>query len=71
MTAANAGISDAEFFRLRGFGQKLGFGQRPALLIVDMANAFTNPAMPLGAKLDSQIEAIQRLLRQPTIAARR
>ena len=63
MTAANAGSSDADFFRQRGFGQKLGFGQRPALLIVDMAKAFTNPGMPLGAKLDSQIEAIQLLLR--------
>lgn len=63
MASANAGSSDAEFFRQRGFGQKLGFGQRPALLVVDMVNAFTNPAMPLGAKLDSQMEAIQLLLR--------
>lgn len=55
--------SDAEFFQQRGFGQKLGFGQRPALLIVDMVKAFTNPEMPLGANLDSQIEAIQLLLR--------
>src|SRR6201998_1070197 len=54
--------SDAEFFQQRGFGQKLGFGQRPALLIVDMVKAFTNPEMPLGAKLDSQIEGIQLLL---------
>jgi nicotinamidase-related amidase len=63
MTAPNASSSDAEFFRQRGFGQKLGFGKQPALLIVDMVNAFTNAAMPLGAKLDSQIEAIQLLLR--------
>ena len=35
--------SDAEFFEQRGFGQKLGFGLRPALLIVDMVKAFTNP----------------------------
>lgn len=63
MTPPNVGTSDAEFFQQRGFGQKLGFGQRPALLIVDMVNAFTNPAMPLGAKLDTEIEAIQRLLR--------
>src|ERR1700751_1384873 len=61
MTPPNS--SDAEFFQQRGFGQKLGFGQRPALLVVDMAKAFTNPEMPLGAKLDSQIEAIQLLLR--------
>ena len=63
MTAANTLPSDAEFFKQRGFGQKLGFGERPALLIVDMAKAFTNPEMPLGANLDSQIEAIQALLR--------
>src|SRR5438309_6552661 len=63
MTSPKAGSSDAEFFQQRGFGQKLGFGQRPALLIVDMAKAFANPGMHLGAKLDSQIEAIQLLLR--------
>ena len=63
MTAPNAVPSDAEFFQQRGFVQKIGFGQRPALLIVDMVNAFTNPGMPLGAKLDRQIEAIQLLLR--------
>jgi maleamate amidohydrolase len=63
MTPPQEVSSDAEFFQQRGFGQKLGFGQRPALLIVDMVRAFTNPAMPLGATLDSQIEAIQQLLR--------
>ena len=55
--------SDAEFFEQRGFGQKLGFGLRPALLIVDMVKAFTNPDMPLGADLESQIAAIQSLLK--------
>lgn len=63
MSAPNARPSDADFFQQRGFGQKLGFGERPALLIVDMAKAFTNPAMPLGSNLDKQIEAIQQLLR--------
>jgi maleamate amidohydrolase len=56
-------LSDAEFFQQRGFGQKLGFGLRPALLVVDMVRAFTNPAMPLGANLESQIVAIQPLLK--------
>jgi maleamate amidohydrolase len=63
MTPPNAVPSDAEFFQQRGFGQKLGFGQRPALLVVDMAKAFTNPEMPLGSNLDKQIEAVQQLLR--------
>jgi nicotinamidase-related amidase len=54
--------SDAEFFRLRGFGLKIGFGERPALLVVDMLKAFTNPQMMLGANLDKEIEAIKPLL---------
>src|ERR1700730_15715813 len=56
-------LSDDEFFEQRGFGQRLGFGLRPALLVVDMVKAFTNPDMPLGANLESQIAAIQPLLR--------
>ena len=56
-------LSDAEFFERRGFGQKLGFGLRPALLVVDMIKAFTNPDMPLGADLEGQIAAIQPILR--------
>jgi maleamate amidohydrolase len=56
-------LSDADFFQQRGFGQKLGFGLRPAFLVVDMIKAFTNPDMPLGADLERQIAAIQPLLR--------
>ncbi len=41
-------ISDEEFFRQRGFGIKIGFGARPALLVVDLALAFTDAARPLG-----------------------
>lgn len=54
--------SDAEFFRQRGFGLKIGFGERPALLVIDMLKAFTNPQMMLGANLDKEIEAIEPLL---------
>jgi maleamate amidohydrolase len=54
--------SDAEFFKQRGFGLKIGFGERPALLVIDMLKAFTNPQMMLGADLDKEIEAIKPLL---------
>lgn len=57
-----AQLSDEEFFKQRGFGMRIGFGERPALLVVDMLKAFTNPAMMLGANLDAQIEAHQPLL---------
>jgi maleamate amidohydrolase len=54
--------SDAEFFQQRGFGLKIGFGERPALLVIDMLKAFTNPQMMLGANLDNEIEAIKPLI---------
>jgi nicotinamidase-related amidase len=57
-----SGKDDEEFFRQRGFGLKIGFGNKPALIVIDMINAFTNPEMPLGANLDPQIEAIKPLI---------
>jgi maleamate amidohydrolase len=57
-----ASKSDEEFFKQRGFGLKIGFGERPALIVIDMLKAFTNPQMMLGANLDNEIEAIKPLL---------
>jgi nicotinamidase-related amidase len=54
--------SEEEFFRQRGFGQKIGFGERPALIIIDMVKAFTDASRMLGANLDTQIEATRPLL---------
>jgi maleamate amidohydrolase len=54
--------SDAELFQQRGFGLKIGFGERPALLVIDMLKAFTNPQMMLGANLDNEVEAIKPLI---------
>jgi nicotinamidase-related amidase len=54
--------SDAEFFAERGFGQRIGFGERPALIIIDMLKAFTDPKAPLGADLESQLAAVKPLL---------
>jgi maleamate amidohydrolase len=55
-------VSDEEFFKQRGFGLRIGFGKRPALMVIDILNGFTDPNMPLGANLDSQIAAIKPLL---------
>jgi maleamate amidohydrolase len=54
--------SDAEFFKERGFGLTMGFGERPALLVVDLVKAFTDANRILGANLDTQIAATQPLL---------
>jgi nicotinamidase-related amidase len=37
-------------------------GRRPALLLVDMINAFTDPASPLGSEADAVVAANARLL---------
>lgn len=58
-----SGREDEEFFRQRGFGLKIGFGERPALIIIDMIKGFTNKDMPLGAPLESQLAAQQPLLK--------
>ena len=54
--------SEEDFFRERGFGLKMGFGQRPAVIVIDMVKAFTDPKRMLGADLDRQVEAIRPLL---------
>jgi nicotinamidase-related amidase len=58
-----SGKEDEEFFRQRGFGIRIGFGERPALIIIDMLKGFTDSTMPLGANLDMQIEAQKPLLK--------
>jgi maleamate amidohydrolase len=58
-----SGKEDEEFFRQRGFGLKIGFGERPALIVIDMVKGFTDAAMPLGSNLDREIEAQKPLLK--------
>ena len=52
----------AAFFAQRGFGQQIGFGERPGLVVIDILNAFTDPSQPLGADLSREIEAIRKVL---------
>ena len=54
--------SDSEFFAERGFGQRLGFGEKPALVVIDVLKGFTDPSMPLGANFDSQMVETKRVL---------
>lgn len=51
-----------EFFRSRGFGMRIGFGARPAVLSIDIINAFTDPGMPLGSDLSAEIAAARSVL---------
>lgn len=44
-----------------GFGNRLGFGEAPALLIVDMINAYLVPGAPLYAGVEAELEVCKRL----------
>jgi maleamate amidohydrolase len=53
---------DEQFFKDRGFGLRMGFGQRPAVLVIDFVNAFTDASTMLGSNLDSQVYEANRLV---------
>jgi maleamate amidohydrolase len=52
----------ATLFAARGFGNRIGFGDRPAILVVDMINGFTDPSLPLGSSFGQEIDATRELL---------
>jgi nicotinamidase-related amidase len=55
-------------FQDKGFGRRVGFGQRPALLAVDFITGFTDLRSPLAGDLDTQLAATNALL-EPARAA--
>ncbi len=61
--AQSLSASDAEFFKARGFGGRLNFGLRPAILVIDLSKGFTDPTQPLGSDLSGQIEVTNTLIR--------
>ena len=48
--------------KLEGFHGRAGFGQKPALIVVDMTLGFTDPESPLVCDLDDVVVAIAQLL---------
>lgn len=51
-----------EIYRTQQFGQKIGFGKRPALLVVDFVNGFTDPEILGGGNIHGAVEATKPLL---------
>jgi maleamate amidohydrolase len=49
-------------YEAAGFGGRVGWGERPALLVIDMAGAWTDPSEQLGSDLSHVLEAILRVL---------
>lgn len=56
-------IEDTErMYEQRGFSRDVGFGHTPALVVIDLINAFTDPGSDLGSDVDDVVEATGRLL---------
>jgi nicotinamidase-related amidase len=45
-----------------GFGARQGAGERPALVVVDLVNGFTDPESPLWCDADTAVAATAQLL---------
>jgi maleamate amidohydrolase len=52
----------AAIYQRSGIGGRVGFGSRPALLIVDFQRGFTDPACPVGGDLTLEVAATKMLL---------
>jgi nicotinamidase-related amidase len=52
-----------ERYLARGWGQRVGFGEKPALIVIDLAIWWTDPSHGgVGSNVDSVVEATCRLL---------
>lgn len=51
-----------EFYTDRGFAGRVGFGERPAVLVIDLAKAWTDPSSPLGSDLSGVLDQTVRIL---------
>ena len=49
-------------YKKAGFGQEIGFGERPALLVIDFMYVFTDPEMPFGSNMDKEVVSTARVL---------
>ena len=49
-------------YREKGLAGRVGFGRRPAVLVVDFITGFTDPQSPLGSVLDDEVQATAQLL---------
>lgn len=62
MTDVRGDTSLDQDYEKAGFGGTLGFGKKPALLIIDMCMAYLNPDAPLYAGIEHETNNVAKLL---------
>lgn len=55
-------VSTLELYRSRGLGSRVGFGSRPAVVVVDYIVGFTDPSSPLAGDFSRELRATKSLL---------
>ena len=61
-TARAEPVSTLELYRSRGLGSRVGFGSRPAVVVVDYIVGFTDPSSPLAGDFSRELRATKSLL---------
>ncbi len=62
------GMDELDIYQKQGFGNQSGFGERPALLIVDFVNGFTDENQFGGGNIDAAIATTKSLLATARVA---
>lgn len=55
-------MSDGNIYERQQFGQRIGFGRRPVLLVIDFVNGFTDPDIFGGGNISAAVRATVPLL---------
>lgn len=53
-----------KYYSSQGMAAKLGFGRRPAVLVIDFQKGITDPSRPAGCNLDGEIKNTSILLKK-------
>jgi maleamate amidohydrolase len=55
-------MSEADIYRSQNFGNRIGFGRRSALLVIDFTVGFNDPALFGGGNIDAAVKRTAGLL---------
>ncbi len=55
-------FGDIEIYQKQGLGKRMGFGKRPAMLVIDFINGFNDPDLLGGGNIQDAIDRTEELL---------